>query len=528
MTKVFNKIKFLMNLFLLTKNEKKFIEKNKLFFKPKIYNNRNIILIDLFDWYPWIHFWSFLANKLSKKLNSNIHFFYFRLYEGFFSKFSFYIFKIKKIYESFGVYSGIDEYNLINKKTNIEYVKKKFDKIKSKRELYNYKYKKIKIGDLIYSNYLRSCLKPTVKINDKRLKDMFIRAHIIFDNIVEYFRKYNVKCIIPSHLCYIPYGLIARIGKKKFNVPIIKIFSKNRGKNLFRLIFIDDNILDENPYYNFKKIFSNFSETKKKKARTIGKKIINQRLTSDYDPNLPYMKQNQFSNNGSIKVKNNKMVKSIFIFAHCYFDNPMRYRNMIFTDFYEQIDFLLKISKNNKKFQWYYKPHPNEITSNEDYIKKLKRNFQDVIFLDDKFSHNHVLKLKPYAILTNFGTVAHEFAYFKIPVINTGDNPHINYSFSLNPKNKYELKDMILNLKKYKSKLNFNKKHIYEFLYLQYYHFAKKYNSVKLINDKKLYCENNCQINNEEIIKNINLNFKSNSNNLNKYIDLFLNENFSF
>jgi hypothetical protein len=132
-------------------------------------------------------------------------------------------------------------------------------------------------------------------------------------------------------------------------------------------------------------------------------------------------------------------------------------------------------------------------------------------------------------IITNFGTVAHEFAYFKIPVINTGDNPHINYNFSLNPKNKNELKDMIINLNKYKPRLNFKKKNIYEYLYFQYYHYAKKYNAKKLIKDKKLFFDNsNIESNQEEIIKNINKNFKANSISLSEYIDCFLNENFYF
>ena len=122
---------------------------------------------------------------------------------------------------------------------------------------------------------------------------------------------------------------------------------------------------------------------------------------------------------------------------------------MIFTDFFEQVNYLLKISKVNKGFQWFYKPHPNELKNNENYIYELKKKYPNVIFLGNQFSHNLVLKLDPYLIITNFGTVAHEFAYFKIPVINTGDNPHINYNFSLNPKNKNELKDMIINLNKY-------------------------------------------------------------------------------
>ena len=60
---------------------------------------------------------------------------------------------------------------------------------------------------------------------------------------------------------------------------------------------------------------------------------------------------------------------------------------------------------------------------------------------------------KPKFIITNHGTVAHEFAYHNIPVINTGDNLHINYNFCLHAKSKKHLEKIILNFEKYKSKI---------------------------------------------------------------------------
>ena len=79
-----------------------------------------------------------------------------------------------------------------------------------------------------------------------------MKAHLIFDYVDLFLKENNVKAIIPSHLCYVPYGLISRIGKIKYDIPIIKIFSKNRGSNLFRLINISKDLLDENPYYKLR------------------------------------------------------------------------------------------------------------------------------------------------------------------------------------------------------------------------------------------------------------------------------------
>ena len=73
-------------------------------------------------------------------------------------------------------------------------------------------------------------------------------------------------------------------------IPIIKIYSKFRGNNSFRIHRINDLLVDEAPYDKFQSEFNKFSETDKDKFRNIGKEIINKRLSGDYDDNLPYIK----------------------------------------------------------------------------------------------------------------------------------------------------------------------------------------------------------------------------------------------
>ena len=171
---------------------------------------------------------------------------------------------------------------------------------------------------------------------------------------------------------------------------------------------------------------------------------------------------------------------------------------MIFQDFYEQLIFLINFISSNTTYKIYIKPHPNHLPENDFIFIKLKKKFDKKISFLDKNSNNYSLaKSKPDFIVTNNGTIAHEIAYFEIPVINTGDNPHINYNFSLNPKNLEELKKMILNINKYKRKINFSKKYIYEFVYMHYVYpfisknnlkidFDNRYNFQNFFNQKKI------------------------------------------
>ena len=382
--KLFRYILFLKNSFFLSKIEKKFILHNKKKWKSKnsaTYPN-NIILVDLFDWNPWIYIWSYLTNILSLKTNAQIKYFYFNLYQ---SKpriiFKIMLFKLIKIFRSFNVNKGIDEQDFIYTKKEIETSIKNFNRIKFKKnKLLNYKKKNIKIGHLIYDTYLRQKYVATLDFQDKELKNIFIRAEKIFNETYKFFNRNRVKAVIPSHLCYITYGIIASIAAKK-KIDIIKINSFDRGTALFRLHKIDRKILvDEPPYYNYSKIFRNFKVSQKRKSLQIGKKIIEKRVSGKNDVTLPYMKTNQFSKK-LLTYKNNKNVNNkekIFIFPHCYLDNPHRYRSMIFADFYDQVCFILEKSLKLDRYEWYYKPHPNELKSTEDIHKKLLQNYPSV------------------------------------------------------------------------------------------------------------------------------------------------------
>ena len=68
-------------------------------------------------------------------------------------------------------------------------------------------------------------------------------------------------------------------------------------------------------------------------------------------------------------------------------------------------------------------------------------------------------------MLTVHGTIGWEYAYNEIPVINASvNNPHSDYNFNLHAKNLKEYEEMILDFEKYK--INYDKKNIYEFYFM--------------------------------------------------------------
>ena len=117
----------ILNFFLLLKHHL-FVDRNtkyflryykKIWIKKKKSKKKNIILLDFFDWYPWILFWSLFANLLAKKYNANINYYYFPLYKSILANHNIFLRVRKKIYNSFNATEILNELNF-EKKVNKE------------------------------------------------------------------------------------------------------------------------------------------------------------------------------------------------------------------------------------------------------------------------------------------------------------------------------------------------------------------------------------------------------------------------
>ena len=521
---------FINNNVLLDKYTQLYIDHNKRVWKPNSNkynknikkNKQPIILVDLFQKYSLIHFWSYIVNVLSQRTNAKIEYFFINLYKGKTSQFELSIRKLKKIYESFNVQEGINEYKF-NYSTNEKiFFNNEFNKLNySKKKLLKYKINGVHIGDLIFDSYMRATYAPTVDMKDGYFKKLFFKSLKTYFEAKKYFQLNNVIALIPSHTVYHSYGIVSRIAAKK-KIPIIKVNTDKRGNKNFRINLVDQKYVNEEaaPYFNFKNIFNSFSVKHKKKGVKIGKEILNIRLSGNYDKTLPYMAKSQFRKD----IKKTKRIKKskkrkIFIFPHCYFDAPHRYRFMMFNDFQEQIKFILDLSKKLNNFDWYYKPHPHELKGDLDIHKKILGDYPNVTMLNNSVGHRQIIETKPYCIISNNGTVGHEYAAFKIPSIFTGDNKHISYNFCLHLSKKNQIEHVIKNLKNYKSKLNFNRSEIYKFLYMNYQYFQNLYDRNNLIKDDYFICKNEQKADKPIIFNHLVKQSKRNHSKIVKYIE---------
>ena len=462
-----------------------------VFFKKKINllkNNSNIILLEIYNFKSAIISIFYFTLVLARLKRSTV-ICYFPVFINYKIRILGYIspilflsyFKIYSIF-SFGRVifpKKILSNFFINQETN-----RILKKITSKKSLEKLKISGVLIGDLIYDTYLRDNDLATIEVTSFHFKSYLSKIIHLFYFWDSYLKDKRIKGIIISHSVYLM-GMVGRIAMNK-NIDTYQVGSHATYK------------LTKNKYIrwsdqgSYKRNFDKLSKTQKSKAilsakknldlRFKGKKdfryMVSQPINPVFNKDFQYMKK---------AIKQNDNTK-ILIAAHCFNDAVHVYGNNLFPDFYEWLKFLGEFSlKHKNKYDWYIKIHPAHYDANIDKFNFFLEKYPKFNLLDKYVSANQIIKENIDIVLTVFGSVAHEYPLFGIPVINAGNNPHSGFKFSYNPKN---IKDYLSLLKKIpKIKCNINESDIYVFYYMHHlidYNFYKNFK----INDSSLKAMN--------------------------------------
>ena len=172
----------------------------------------------------------------------------------------------------------------------------------------------------------------------------------------------------------------------------------------------------------------------------------------------------------------------IVVMLHDFIDAPHGYRWLLFPDFLEWICFLLERAKETP-FDWYVKPHPSSgepsreaiFRINSEVVEKLKVRFPEIRFLEPTVSNRQIAAEGISSLFTVYGTVAQEFAYMGVPVVNAGDNPHIQYDFNLHAKSVEEYEAYIANADRLS--VTIDKTEIEEYCYMYYFYSLDQYSA---------------------------------------------------
>tara|TARA_B100001094_G_scaffold316678_1_gene358192 strand:- start:133 stop:1785 length:1653 start_codon:yes stop_codon:yes gene_type:complete len=464
---------------LLTK--KKFINHNKKVFEKISQNSSSNgkILVEFNNFISNHIGFSYLANELQKKYKSKIVGYVGNtllvnpLNINLITKIKFLIgrwigINFFSVYKSFGAkeffYPELDT-SLNTKKIKI--YKKFLNEVIDLYKLENFKINNVLVGDLLYDTYLKNLaqinksLEPTIILDSKDFLDFvdkFISLFLVWE---DYFKRNKVKAVIGTHYCYTLAIPLRLANKHKAEAHVCGPYALTKYKKNF--------FYQNNETLFLKKIFKKMNNTNKKMIIKTAESRMNSRKKGKYSTDFAYVTKSPF---GSVKKKkylnNNKKLK-VVIATHAFGDAPHAMGKHIFTDHYQWLKFLTEISKKTD-YEWYVKTHPNfgslwtPFTKHErDVSRHIIKKSKNMFLLPSDVTHNQLVKEGISAVFTVTGTVGLDYAMLNTPVINASlYNPQINYDFNLHPKNKKELINIIMNLKKIIKKFKINKNEIYE------------------------------------------------------------------
>ena len=419
-----------------TRLENEFIKKlgrYKVKWQPR---NRNLILSQEFaDYTPCLHL-AYLCKKFAEKENANVGVYsvmgwmdskdyssntwHKRLCTEINYK------KLDRVYLSYAgkvIYRNIYHYRLQNV---VESVFAEIRKtIHSKEDVINIQVEGIKIGDLVYDTYLRFYSKATVDIHNPLLDHVIKQALDIFFNFKELLKKYNVKGLVNMYTTYIHSGIFVRLCLKN-NIPVYTTGSHNSIVNRVHDYYPSH----FSPHFLYKKLFDSLD--KKEECLEEAKLQFEKRFKGEKDDAISYMRINAFSKEYDSALTKYDWSKTVVVLAHCMFDSPHVYRQLLFPDFFEWLVFTLDTLSHNKDITVLVKQHPNGLEGNNEIFEGLKNKYaaSNIVFINKSTSNQQIMDSKPIAVVTAHGTAGAEFTYFNIPVVNLFDNPYTAFSFT--------------------------------------------------------------------------------------------------
>jgi len=388
------------------------------------------------------------------------------LWNNFLSKL--FIERLDKFYLAVGgkvLYKNINIYKDQEKvKTVFNEIKKN---IKTNHDVLDVQIEGIKIGDLVYDTYLRFGNKTTVNISDPFLDDILIQSINVFYTSKDKLEEYDVIALVNSYTTYTKHGIIVRLCLSK-NIPVYT--------PLCGYISLVHKVSKEFPghgnnHFLYRKLF-NALDHKEEIIKT-HTALFEKRFQGVIDGATSYMKESAFSSVKNPELDNVDWPNTIVILAHCFFDSPHIYRDLIFPDFYEWITFTMDELAKQTKLTVLVKQHPNGLEQNNAIFDELRIKYKNtnIRFIDKKTSQLQIIQSRPKAIVTAYGTAASEFSYQGFPVLTIYDNPFTAFNFTHLANTVDEYKEMLGNITKLEAKQK--REEIIEFYYMHNFFFLQ-------------------------------------------------------
>ncbi|MEI9897789.1 MAG: hypothetical protein WDN28_29010 [Chthoniobacter sp.] len=390
---------------------------------------------------------------------------------------------VEQVYAAGGARVGLDASFIGDARPEIEkQADAMFAGLRSKWDLVELHYEGLKIGDLVYDSYLRYLVESTVKLDDPRLREIILKALLVYVATTNYLKVRKVVAFITDDYAYHECGVVTRLMVRA-QVPV-HLVSFGPDYFVFRLHREPGSNAENSrlhwPYAEYPALFRSMPPEQQLRCREKGREHLDKKLAGKPDRFTLGSNTAFGESTGKLFVDSGK--PRILVLMHDFFDAPHGFRWMLFPDFYEWSCFLFERASETP-FEWYVKPHPaswdpararlNE--NNLATFQKLQERFPKITFLPSSTSNRQIVNEGINAMFTMYGTAGHEFARMGIPVVNAGDNRHIAYDFNYHPRTVEEYADLIARADRLT--ITPNPDDLAEYVYMNYYYLSDQHST---------------------------------------------------
>jgi hypothetical protein len=332
-------------------------------------------------------------------------------------------------------------------KSKGDYKKEFYSDINTLEKLEDFQINGIHIGDLIYDLYLTRMRRHTVDFESPDFWDIFNECLGYFTFWIKYFERNKVKAICISHCVYnfaIPARIAIDLGVEVFQV---------QSESIHRLD--KNNIHAYLNSINLKKEIDSVPKESLKRGLLLSRAKLARRFSGNYVEEL------ELSTGIAFRPQEVPLVKretrsgklKILIATHDFFDAVHFFGKGFYPDFYAWMKALSEIS-HKVDYQWYVKIHPDARGGMPKLILDLAEQSNNWQVISTATSHYEIFDLGIDLVLTVHGTIATEYPYFGIPVMNaTTHNPYSTFDFSITPESREEYEYLLSSLVKQKGVL---------------------------------------------------------------------------
>jgi hypothetical protein len=332
------------------------------------------------------------------------------------------------------------------------------ENVSDARELELFEVNGIRIGDLIYDNYLRSTSRPTIDLTSKEFTEISLECIAYLLNFEELFLSEEISAVCISH-CVYGFAIPARVAFAK-GVPVFQV----TGESIYRMNSVRTHAYTE--FLDYSSQFKLLPESQKINGIELAKTRLDKRFAGQVAVDMPYSTKSAFSTatpETSVRFPNDNKLR-ILIATHDFYDSPHSYGDNFYPDFYIWLNKLGEISTKTD-YHWYLKTHRDSVADDRSIFLELLHKYPRFEELHSDTSHHEIIEAGIDFALTVYGTIAMEYPALGVPVINASqNNPHVSYSFSITPKSSIDYEQLIMNLEGCKHEID--KSQIYEYYFM--------------------------------------------------------------